>query len=739
MGDALLEKAPLMEPEPLAANTQSNPPRRRSYAWFIFKIICIVTVGSWLLNLPHWRWPHRCHRHGHPRLHSPYGRFPQKDDPFHFIPCTKDTLPPALDDPHPDRTWAKRFDPNPRHWSWGNATEGSDDHIEEPSRPGRPGRPGDHHGPHGPHSPHEPHEPHRPDRPHKPHEPHRPHGPRHDPYAGRGIYLCGYLDVPLDYTNKSDTRITRLAVTKYQVSGLARQGHRGRKDHKGHKDRHDKPRHGAGAKSERTIVIEPGGPGGSGTSMAWRSSEELTKRFSDGKYDVLGWDPRGVNASQPSIACFPHDVDRDHWSVRMSQYYETSPSPRAQLEFADALSDSIFSACEKIHGDLPRFVSTAFVARDLEQIRLALGEDGLTGYLVSYGTGIGQTFAAMFPNSVGRMILDGTEYVRDHRLLGGFGWTALDNGTNAWHDGFLGECVNAGPDHCALAKPVKAETVTLKDLDRRMQALLKSLIERPTVGYTESSGPTVITYSALVGALYGAMYNTKSWPAVAQLLAELEAGNSTLAARMLERTTWEYDPTKPPPPNKRPSSDELANMVICSDQYDAPEPEDGMSWYESLWANMTSKSWIAGNSRFQNILPCRHFNDYWPKPAEVYRGSLNMTLSNPILLIAETHDPATPLRNGRRLLNEMGKNARLIAHHGYGHSSRDTSACTESIAKAYILEGKVPREQETACYADEKPFLYGVKRDSVQAQRGPIEIWDEHIRELAILNPRLLR
>ncbi|KAL3958575.1 hypothetical protein ACCO45_006737 [Purpureocillium lilacinum] len=559
-------------------------------------VVLLATVNS---KLPFA--PHLCRgRHG---KDSPFGRFPRPDDPFHFIPCTDRTTPPALEDPDPRRSWVRLFDPDPTNWNWGNASAA--DHEGATTIP-------------------------------------------IPPFSGRGIYLCGYLDVPLDYSNKSDERIARLAVTKFQVSGLVLTGATA-----------------GGKKSERTLVIEPGGPGGSGTSMAWRLSEEITNRLSDGQYDVLGWDPA---ASTP--------------------LYRPSP-----LEFVDAMSDSVFSACYKQHGDIPRFMTTAIVARDLEEIRKALAEDELTGYLVSYGTGIGQTYASMFPNSVGRMILDGTEYVRDHRLVGGFGWTALDNGTNAWHDGFLGECLNAGPKHCALAKQVSAESVTLKSLEKRMHSLISSLIERPLPGYTDFSGPSLITYSSLVGALYGSMYNAKSWPALAQMLFELEAGNATLAAAMLERVAWGYDPTLP--------SEELGTLVICADSYDAKEPEGGMDWWEGLWQNMTERSWIAGNSRFSN---------YWPEPAEVYRGDLNHTLKHPVLLIAETYDPATPLRNGRRLLNEMGKNARLIAHHGYGHSSRDTSNCTDSIAKKFILEGVVPDEQETACYANEKPYLYGVKK-----------------------------
>ncbi len=115
-----------------------------------------------------------------------------------------------------------------------------------------------------------------------------------------------------------------------------------------------------------------------------------------------------------------------------------------------------------------------------------------------------------------------------------------------------------------------------------------------------------------------------------------------------------------------------------------------------------------------------------------------------MLLIAETYDPATPLRNGRRLLQEMGRNARLIAHHGYGHSSRDTSSCTEAIAKAYILHGTLPDEAETACYADEKPYLYGVKPKVAAVgappsrAEDPIADWKEHLAEMSMLGPKLL-
>lgn len=419
------------------------------------------------------------------------------------------------------------------------------------------------------------------------------------------------------------------------------------------------------------------------------------------------------------------------------------------------MNNATFAACKEIHGDLPRFVGTAFVARDLERIRIALEEPELTGYLVSYGTGIGQTYASMFPNSVGRVILDGTEYVRDHRLLGGFGWTALDNSTDAWNDGFLGECLAAGPEHCALAKPSgqsSSTNVTFDDLQARLSTLLHSLIDSPLPVYTSHSGPSLVTFSTLVGAIYGAMYSPFSWPALAQALYELEQGNATLIAQMLDRSDWEFDPTSPCAARRRkPSSDELGDLVICADSYDAPQPpfddddEDGLLWWSSLWKNMTQQNWIAGDSRFYDVFPCRHYTSNFGSAVGVYRGDLNKTLSNPVLLVAETYDPATPLRNGRRLLAEMGDNARLIVHHGYGHSSRDTSKCTEKLVREYILHGKVPKDQETDCFADEKPYLYGVSNktsevsvDDEQSAEA-LRQWRQHMLELHSSNPLLFR
>ncbi|CAK7567185.1 MAG: hypothetical protein SEPTF4163_005147 [Sporothrix epigloea] len=634
-----------------------------------------------------------------PAMH-PYGIFPRPDDPLHFMPCTVLTIPPKIEDEDAASSWARLYEPDPAKWSWGSS-------ISPSSAAKNSGRDENH--------------------------------------AGRGIYLCGYLDVPRDWTNASDPRIIRVAITKYQVAGPGIPG--------------------TSAKSERTIIIEPGGPGGSGTAYAWHGAEAISMRLSGGNFDVLGWDPRGVNTTQPAASCFPYNADRDRWWQLAHRYRAVAAADTAgQLQVADAYFESMFAGCENVLGDLGRFLGTGLVARDLDAIRAALGEPELTGYFISYGTGIGQTYANLFPQNVGRMILDGPQYGPVEWSQAGFGWGSLDNVTHAYRDGFLGECIDAGPEHCPLACPLYGSThvPTLAELESRMVALFASVAARPVVAYTAASGPSLVTYSALVAAMYATLYNPHTWPGTAAMLYELEQGNATLASSMMDDFVWQYNPAKPvtfpptaggggedgacPPtvpviaPLSPPDTEEVMPLVICADSYDAPQPADGLAWWDDLWANMTATSWIAGNSRFYNVLPCRHFAKHWPQPTGVFRGPLNASLAHPILIVAETYDPATPLANGYRLLAEMGqRNARLLVHHGYGHASYpDPSECTEAILLAYVRDGVLPNETETQCYANKKPYRYGDQADATTIDKKTYStIWQEHLKAVRMLHPSL--
>lgn len=578
---------------------------------------------------------------------SPYGTFPIAGDPFQFVPCTNTTIPPSLDDPQHTTTWATHFDPNPQHWSWGSG-------IEIGAKPG--GR-----------------------------------------CNGRPIFLCGYLDMPLDYQNDSDSRIVRVAITKLQMSGLARIDSSTRPA-----TEHDFKTEIVGCQSERTIVLEPGGPGASGTKEVWIRGEKLSQRLSNGRYDVLGWDPRGVNLTLPSASCYTHDVYRDHWSLYTHQYREASPSHIAQLTIADSMNEAIFYSCWKRLGDLPRFISSTFAAHDLESIREALGENELSGYFLSYGSAIAQTYIGMYPDRVGRIVLDGIVYYKDFRTIPDNTWSTFDNVTDVWRDGFLGECIHAGPDKCALSQPrLDGQETTLQELQDRVEALIRSLITNPVPAYIEPNGPTLITYSEFVKALYPRLYMPTTWSATAKMLKELEAGNATAAANSIK--SFQASPGED---SDKPFTSEVLSLALCADAHNSLDSVGDLAWWDSLWANQTGQSWLTGNFWFFANLPCRHFNTYW-RDLKTFQGNLNTTLKNPVLIMSSTADPATPLHNSIRLFEEMGANARLVVHHGYGHSTLpDKSNCTDKIGMDWISSGELPTELISDCYANEKPYQY---------------------------------
>lgn len=157
--------------------------------------------------------------------------------------------------------------------------------------------------------------------------------------------------------------------------------------------------------------------------------------------------------------------------------------------------------------------------------------------------------------------------------------------TDAWNDGFLGECVKAGAERCALAVPVKEEkgAVTFKSLSNRMESLFNTLLHRPIPAYLPLLGPGIITYEQVISLIYETLYNPYLWPRTATMLAELERGNATLAFEAVNAEFF-HNITSPKP---RLSSDELGMMVICADSYDAePKP---FKWWLELQANMTKK------------------------------------------------------------------------------------------------------------------------------------------------------
>jgi hypothetical protein len=169
----------------------------------------------------------------------------------------------------------------------------------------------------------------------------------------------------------------------------------------------------------------------------------------------------------------------------------------------------------------------------------------------------------MFSDRVGRLVLDGMEYVRDGRDPWAWASSSLDNVTAAFEDGFIGECVKAGPSQCPLAtQSVVNETHYLElhaSLLSRLHALFEILIERPIPGRTPE-GPGVVTYELLTSWLYYNLYRAERWKVGADVLSSLEKGDASPALQAINDAFWLY---KVDSPRANPTSLELQPLVIC--------------------------------------------------------------------------------------------------------------------------------------------------------------------------------
>ncbi|KAG8725984.1 hypothetical protein FRC12_023827, partial [Ceratobasidium sp. 428] len=272
---------------------------------------------------------------------------------------------------------------------------------------------------------------------------------------------CAFFDVPRDYSNptKGDTISIFMRKVPATVSNKNRLG---------------------------TIIINPGGPGGSGSAFAALSGEEI-RSLVDGRYDIIGFDPRAVNLTGPWTACF--DVEAKPLVMQYQQDFVGVPYPpstldndRAVVNKLIALQDGHAAACVK-NGNRKILESsgTAFVVQDMAKIVEALGEDGINFWGYSYGTILGATFAAMRPDLVRRMLLDGVSnsesYYNDVLQWGKDGIAE----SNKTYNGFLSTCADAGPDLCAFAVPPSGSTEkqTTETLRKRLTSIFTRLGRQP--------------------------------------------------------------------------------------------------------------------------------------------------------------------------------------------------------------------------------------------------------------------
>ncbi|KAJ3103512.1 hypothetical protein HDU96_009228 [Phlyctochytrium bullatum] len=490
---------------------------------------------------------------------------------------------------------------------------------------------------------------------------------------------CAELLVPLNHANASDTRKIGIALIKYPTNSTDKLG---------------------------SILMNPGGPGGSGFSFVKAAGPEYA-RLSGGKYDIIGFDPRGVGKSSP-VYCFSSGPEAASFqATHSSAYFPRTPDLHVSTAEFAAWKLTLASSCVRYAGDILPYISSSQTARDIDLIREALGESVTNFWGFSYGTFLGMTYVNMFPDRVGRVVLDGN--VDAKAYVGSILDYSLKRmiDTDKVLEAFATGCELAGPTHCALA-PLLAKSTpggpsTVMDI---IQTFLYKLVSHPLPA-PDAVLPIVLTRSDVIGTFFSALYRPKTWPTLATAVAAALAGpqaNATALANVVltgdpnGRNTSEVELVCP---LDRSEGSGAYDAVYCADKKDqASVPLE--TW--DAWAERAAEvSWVYGRHNVYNGVVCK----YWPRPVERYDGPWNRTLKNRILFVGNTLDPVTSRVNAFSNAEYLGpKNAYVQVHDGAGHcSGAQPSLCTINVVRTYFDEGKLPTGEGKTCKADVPVFF----------------------------------
>lgn len=479
-----------------------------------------------------------------------------------------------------------------------------------------------------------------------------------DRLAGLAGLECATLTVPLDHDDADGSTIS-LAVARVPATGPAQE------------------RIGS-------LVLNPGGPGGSGieflTNAAAAFPDELTARF-----DLVSFDPRGVGESTP-VRCVD-DETKD-------EQLQGDLTPDTPDELDEAIEDQLefLEGCQDNSGDLIGHMSTADVAADLDLLREALGDEDLTYLGYSYGTSIGAVYATLFPDRVRALVLDASvspSADEETQLL------AQARGFEGTLERFVRAC-DAEPD-CALAPD------TRRAIGAARAALEDSPIRVDGEGGSRSLGPDQFDL-----AVATALYDTSLWGLLATSIADLDAGAATLLS-LVDRQTGRQ------PDGSFDNSTDAQTMVSCADNDERPTVEEGTAAAERIQAAAPT----FGSLTAFGMLGCLD----WPlaeNPLPAITGAGAPT----VLVVGTVGDPATPYEWSQEMAAALESGV-LLTYEGAGHTAfLRGGPCIDDAVVDYLVDLRSPAPG-TSCPAQDEGVDFGGIRDQVLDQLSTSGIPDE--------------
>jgi pimeloyl-ACP methyl ester carboxylesterase len=438
-----------------------------------------------------------------------------------------------------------------------------------------------------------------------------------------GGFQCAQLKVPLDYAKPSGVAL-ELSVVREQSGVKSKLG---------------------------SVVLNPGGPGGSGVQYT-RAAAPIIGLQLGGKFDIVGFDPRGVGESAP-VRCLSAK-ELDQWVA-----FEADPASSSEIAQQDVLAKGFAAGCEAKSGALLAHVSTVDTARDLDVLRAALGDPKLSYIGASYGTFLGAIYAQLFPTHVRALVLDGaldpssSAADLDHTQAKGFE-VALQS--------YIASCV--GQDSCPLGTSTAGAE---PQLDRWLAVVKATPIH--------ASNGRVLTQALAVSGIAAALYAPTSWSDLTSALTSAFKGDPSRLLELSDQIDGRqgngtYDNLVESNsaincvdrPGLGPTIADYAREAIAG-------AKDGPTFGEFIgWGNVACAE--------------------WPVAPELAPGPVSAVGAPPILVIGTLRDPATPFVGAQALAKQLGGS--LLTFDGDGHTAFLRSTCIDNIVKSYVVALKTP-------------------------------------------------
>ena len=405
------------------------------------------------------------------------------------------------------------------------------------------------------------------------------------------------------------------------------------------------------------LLLNFGGPGASGINILAESGRGVVPAEIGNRFDLVSWDPRGVNRSAP-VECLT-DTEMDDWAATPG----ISSRPTA-TDWTAALNDAQWFAdkCKAGTGEMLAYIGTTASARDMESIRVGLGVAKLDYLGFSYGTALGAVYATLFPTATGHMILDGAVDMAptDESEYGEQG-VSIQGALNrlfAWCDADSACPFGAGKSRAAfdtLMNRLDDQPIDLKD-GRKLNS--------------------AIAWTAVVMTLYNRDY----WDYAVQGLAGASEGDGNLLSLLADAYIDRAEDG-----TYKSNIMEAFPAISCIDAPTTPS----IARYKAIYEKFVSKAPDFAAGQASSGLLC----GVWPyKSADPLPASVNGAGAAPILVVGTTGDPATPYAWSQRMADLL-ESGHLLTFVGEGHTGvGGKSACIDDAAITFLVSGTLPPE-----------------------------------------------